>query len=165
MPNYYASLTMAMTLSRVPKKLKSLEDLTPLFKPGEALDTYSRRNWLSLAFERCATHYGFGRLSYLSQSAAVLNPPDVQIAAREIANLLVAIEANLHAFAALFGLDDGLIAELEAALQAPASPWGPLPHSDDGDELHYLISALKAHMALLNHADNNGLCVVHAQTE
>ena len=54
--------------------------------------------------------------------------------------------------------------DLLAILTAPASPWGPLRESDDGDDLPYLLSFLCALVALLQHASQRNLHVVFAQT-
>jgi len=49
-------------------------------------------------------------------------------------------------------------------LHEHVSPWGPLAESDDGDELPYLLSFLKAQQALLELAASKGLHVVQAQS-
>lgn len=164
MADYYVSLTMALPKHAVPQRLEALEDLTAIFKVGEALDSYSRRNWLIHAVELCASHYGAPRLSYLSQVATALDPHEADVAAQELKAVLLAIEQAPSSLAGLLGQDAWSDDEIRAMVQAEASPWGPLVDSDDGDELPYLVSFLVSQRALLRHAVEHDLCVAFAQT-
>lgn len=164
MANYYASITMALPSDEVPERLSSLEDLSSIYKVGEALDTWSRKNWLIYAVEACASHYGFPRLSYLSQLASLLSPAEASLAAQELSGLLKAIEQNPASLSELLGQDAWSEQEIKAMLQVEASPWGPLVETDDGDELPYLLSFLASQLALLRNAVVQNLYVAFAQS-
>ena len=163
-PNYCASITIPLPKDEVPQQFESLLDLTSLYKVGEALDTYSRRNWLSYAVQECASRYGLKGLSYLSRQAVVLSPKESESAATGLSNLLLAIAQDPSSLPALLEQDAWSNEEIHTMLQADASPWGPLYESDDGDELPYLLSFLKCQMALLRYASSHGLHVAYAQS-
>lgn len=164
MADTYVSLTMALPEGEVPERLDSLEDLSSIYKEGEALVSFSRKNWLIDAVETCAAHYGSPRLSYLSPATSLLNPAEAELAARELGDLLQAIERNPTSLSVLLGQDAGSDQDIRAMLQMDASPWGPLAESDDGDELHYLLSFLACQRALLRYAVERKLHVAFAQT-
>lgn len=164
MADYYVSVTMALPKDEVPERLECLEDLTAIYKDGQALISYSRKNWLICAVEVCATHYGFPRLAYLSQATSLLGPTEAGLAAQDLGNLLEAIGANPAALSEQLGQNAWPDQEIRAMLQADASPWGPLVESDDGDELPYLVSFLVSHLALLRYAVARDLHVAFAQT-
>jgi hypothetical protein len=155
---------MALPKGEVPEQLASLAELAAIYKIGEALDTWSRRNWLFYAVDLCASHYGFPRLSYLNQQAAVLNPIEANLAAQELSSLLIAIKEDPASLSELLGQDAWSIHEIKAMLHVQASPWGPLVETDDGDELPYLLSFLVSQLALLQHAIDRNLYVAFAQS-
>lgn len=164
MADYYVSITMALPKNEISERLTALDDLALIYKAGQALDTYSRKNWLIYAVECCASHYGFARLAYLSQAASVLDPAEARLVAQEIDGLLKAIEQDPASLAGLLGQDAWSDQEIKAMLQVDASPWGPLVETDDGDELPYLLSFLVAQLALLRHAIARNWYVAFAQT-
>lgn len=164
MADNYVSLTMALPKSEVPQRLASLEDLALIYKDGEALYSISRKNWLTYAVEACASHYGFPRLSYLSQLTSLLGPVEANLAAGELSNLLQAIEQDPASLSELLGQNAWSAHEIRAILQADASPWGPLLESDDGDELPYLLSFLASQLALLRYSVERNLYVAFTQS-
>lgn len=164
MADVYVSLSMALPRDEVPEGLDSLEVLASIYKPGAALYSFSRKNWLIYAVECCAAHYGFPRLAYLSQVTSVLDPVDADLAAKELQSLLRAVDDDPASLVALLGQDAWSTQEIRAILQADSSPWGPLIESDDGDELPYLLSFLMSQQALLRYAVERDLHVAFAQT-
>lgn len=164
MADNYVSLTMALPKSEVPERLASLEDLALIYKEGQALYSFSRKNWLSYAIEICASHYGFPRLLYLSQLASLLQPAEAHLAAEDLSSLLKAIERDPASLSELLQQDAWSVAEIRSILEADASPWGPLIESDDGDELPYLLSFLVSQLALLRYAAERHLYVAFTQS-
>lgn len=165
MANYHASITMALPKGEVPEPLSSLDDLSPLWKPGEALASVSRKNWLIYAVGECALHYGCPRLSYLSQPGSVLDPVEADRTAQELNSLLKAIEQNPPSLCVLLSQDAWSPEEIRALLRTDAVPWGPLVDPDgEGEELPYLLSFLVCQLAILRHAANRNLFVAFAQS-
>lgn len=164
MANYYVSITMALPRDAIPEPLTGLEDLAAIYRAGAALDSHSRKNWLIYAVEQCASHYGAARLSFMSQVTSILDPTDANLAAQELAEVLVRIEQSPASLSALLRQDAWTEDEIRAMLRVDASPWGPLTESDDGDELPYLVSFLVAQLALLRFAVAKKLYVAFAQT-
>ena len=164
MANYYVSITMAPPKGEVPERLASLDDLSLIYKVGEALDTWSRKNWLIYAVEACASHYDLPRLSYLSHLTSVLSPTEANLAAQELSSLLKALEQDPAWLSELLGQDAWSAQEIKAMLNVEASPWGPLVETDDGDELPYLLSFLASQLDLLRYAVRQDLYVAFAQS-
>lgn len=164
MANTYVSLTMALPKNEVPERLTSLEELALIYKEGEALSSFSRKNWLIDAVEACATHYGFSGLSYLSQGVSVLSPTEATLAAEALSGLLKAIAQDPASLCELLRQNAWSAREIRAILQADASPWGPLIESDDGDELPYLLSFLASQLALLRYSVEHNFHLAFAQT-
>ena len=164
MASEYVSITMTLPQEELPERLESLEDLSSIYKEGETLVSFSRKNWLMNSVEACAVHFGCPRLSYLRQVTSHLEPADADRAATEMAGMLKAIDQNPASLSELTGQDSMSDQEIRFMLQTDASPWGPLAESDDGDELHYLLSFLMCQLALLRHAVARNLHVAFAQT-
>lgn len=164
MADYYVSITMALPRDEVPERLAAFEDLSSIYRIGEALDTWSRRNWLIYAVELCSSHYGCPRLSYMSQLTALLAPAEANLVAQELGNLLKTIEQDPGSLSKLLQQDAWSDQELKDMLQVEASPWGPLVETDDGDELIYLVSFFVSLLALLKYASTQNLYVAFAQS-
>lgn len=164
MASYSASLTMALPAEQVPESVASLDDLSPLYKPGESLISNSRSNWLQWAIQQTDEAYGLEGLGFLAAPGATLPPAHVATALHALDAILAAIRREPQTLLKrLFPTDEPSEILLEA-LDTPVGAFGPLHESDDGDEPAYLISFLCALRALLHSAADSNLYVVHAWT-
>ncbi len=164
MASYRASITMARTRAHVPANFSDLSDIQDLFCGATDLATVSRRGWLSDVCGQLFEMYGLEPLAYLSRSAAVIESDAVRAASDQLAQLIEKIRLDPDPLYTLTGQTAFPVDELLANLQKPANLAGPTRDEGDGDDVLYLAWFLRAHLAILEHAQTSGYVVLYGQT-
>ena len=165
MPSYSSILDVCVPEDEVPTALHGFSDVSNLYSSKHpASHTHSRRTVASQHVANIVGEYAADSLGYLCDSIAVLNHSDVQRAVSGLEMLFAAMLAQPER-ATRCSLHECSIEEITAAARLPEV--APVPEGlrdDEGETLSYAIAYLKAHMAVLRHAGQHKLFVLHGQS-
>ncbi len=165
MPHYSSILDVCLPECDVPAAIRDFSDISDLYSEKHPTShTYSRRTVASQHVDNIVREYGAGSLRYLCETVALLNHSDVQRAISDLEQLFAAMRMQPER-GTLCSLHECSIQEVIAASQLPEV--APIPESlrdDEGETLSYAIAYLKAHMAVLRHARQHKLFVLHGQS-
>jgi hypothetical protein len=167
MPHYSSTLDVCLPENEVPTQIHDFSDVSALYSANHPTShTYSRRTVASQHVANIVQEYqaGVGALSYLCDTVALLNHAAVERAIFDLEQLFAAMskQPERATFCALYQCP---IQEVIDALQLPEL--APVPENlrdDEGESLSYAIAYLKAHMAVLRHAHQQQLFVLHGQS-
>lgn len=164
-PHYSSILDVCVPENEVPTAIHDFSDMSDLYSQKHPTShTYSRRTVASQHVANIIREYAASALSYLCDTVAVLNHAEVDRAISDLEQLFAAMMMQPER-ATLCSLYECSIQEVICALQLPEV--APVPESlrdDEGETLSYAIAYLKAHMAVLRHARQHKLFVLHGQS-
>lgn len=154
-------LSMPLPFERVPLRLTSLEDVSPLWEPESGFSGSSRNDWLGRMFAKVVSDYQANALSHLLAQATCLSSAKIDAAITDAHAVIARWQADPSELVRLTGQTYWSIEEINGFLGETVTL---NPYFDDGDVLPYLIACMKAHLQVLQMARAQGMVVVHARS-
>jgi hypothetical protein len=165
MPFYSSILDVCVPEDEVPAGMHAFSDVSRLYSVTHPTShTYSRRTAAAQHVANIVREYAASSLGYLCETVAVLNHSQVRRAISDLEQLFAAMQEQPER-ATRCSLYECSIQEISAAAGLPEV--APVPEGvrdDEGETLSYAIAYLKAHTAVLRHARQHRLFVLHGQS-